>query len=75
MMDEEVILYMNADEILKLLQENGIIDKNHMQDIMNKEKKKYVMAKHDGKIWEGKDAKWYTYIQTTDGERKLRKRY
>lgn len=74
MMDEEVILYMNADEILKLLQENGIIDKNHMQDIMNKEKKKYVMAKHDGKIWEGKDAKWYTYIQTTDGERKLRKR-
>lgn len=64
---------MDNIEILKLLKENDILDESHMQDIMKREQKKYVLSMHSNQIWQGKDGKWYTYIQSK-GTRKLKKR-
>lgn len=63
-------------ELLNFVIENGILDTSTIQTQMQmKERQKYI-DKHDSKIWQSTDGKWYTYLpdlQSNKG-RKLVKR-
>lgn len=64
----------NNEELLKYAIENDMIDLSYMQDIYEMNKRNELLKKHQNKIWQGKDGKWYTYIPDKDGNRKLKKR-
>lgn len=62
------------DTLLKFALSNGIID---MDDVRKKfemnEREKYL-KRHNSKIWQGKDGKWYTYVPDFEKDRRLIKR-
>lgn len=64
---------MNED-LLKYAVENGMIDLSYVQEQIEMNKRKELLAKHPYKIWEGSDGKWRTYLPDEKKGRKLLKR-
>lgn len=54
--------------------ENGMIDLAYVQEQIEMNKRKELLAKHPYRIWEGKDGKWRTYLPDKEKNRKLVKR-
>lgn len=54
--------------------ENGMIDLAYVQEQIDMNKRKELLAKHPYRIWEGKDGKWRTYLPDKEKNRKLVKR-
>ncbi len=63
----------NDIEILRFAIDNGMIDLSGIHEAMNKKEREHYLSLHTFKIWEGKNGKWYTYIQEKEG-RVLKKR-
>ena len=61
------------DEDLKYALEHGIIDLPHIRQVIEMEKRKETLRKHKYKIWQGKNGKWYTYLEER-GVKRLKKR-
>lgn len=57
------------DEILKYAVENGIIDLSNIQILIEVDKRKKYLEKHNYKIWQGKNGKWYTYLPDKENGR------
>lgn len=53
---------LNKSEILQFIINNGMIDINDIQNSMEAMKREELLKKHQYKIWQGKDGKWYTYL-------------
>ena len=65
---------MSDAELLKFAIENGMLDTALVQERIEMQKRKEILNKHPYTIWEGKNGKWYTYLPSTNDERKLIKR-
>lgn len=64
----------DKNDSLQYAIQNGIIDLAYVQEQIEMKKRQDILSKHCYKIWQGKDGKWYTYIQNEDNTRKLIKR-
>lgn len=64
---------MNRNE-LKFALENGMIDETYIQAQIDMIKRKELLEKHPHKIWQGKDGKWYTYIDDDFSEKRVLKK-
>lgn len=53
---------LNKSELLQFIINNGMIDINDIQNSMEAMKREELLKKHQYKIWQGKDGKWYTYL-------------
>lgn len=58
---------------LQYLADNGIIDLSSASELYEMEKRKEILQKHPYKIWQGKNGKWYTYLDER-GKKRLKKR-
>lgn len=59
-------------EMLKYAIENGIIDTALLQEKIEMQKREEMLNKHPYKIYEGKDGKWYTYLPSETGRKKIK---
>lgn len=50
-----------------------ILDQETIEELIRMKEKQLYLQKHDHKIWQGSNGKWYTYV-TRDNQRKLIKR-
>lgn len=62
-----------ADEILQFLHESGKVDLSYVQEEIEMQDRKKLLAMHPYKITQGKDGYWRTYI-IDDEKRKLIKK-
>ena len=62
------------NDVLKYALDNGMIDLSYVQGMMEMNKRKELLEKHQYQIWQGKDGKWYTYLSSEENTRKLIKR-
>ena len=53
-----------------MCEDYGIITLESIEELIKMREKQLYLEKHDNKIWQGKNGKWYTYV----GDRKLVKR-
>ena len=60
---------MSDAELLKYAIENGMIDTTYVQDMIEMQKRKEILEKHQYSIWEGKNGKWYTYLPDEEKNR------
>lgn len=60
-------------EALKYALDNGIIDIDTIQTKIEMNERKKFLEKHESKVWQSTDGKWYTYLPSING-RKLIKR-
>ena len=65
---------LNKSELLQFIINNGMIDINDIQNSMEAMKREELLKKHQYKIWQGKDGKWYTYLPDGEKGRVLKKR-
>lgn len=49
-------------ELLNFALENGMIDLPNIQEQLEMKEKEKLLKKHEYKIWQGKNGKWYTYL-------------
>ena len=63
---------MTDNELLKYAIENGIINTALLQEKVDMQKKKAILAKHTYKIYQGNDGKWYTYLPDDNGRKKIK---
>lgn len=61
-------------ELLKYAVDNGIIDTNIVQKQIDMNRRKEIIKNHPYRIWEGKNGKWYTYIDEYIRKKVLKKR-
>ena len=65
---------IETNDILKYAINNGMIDVSCIQTMIEMEKRKEYLNKHEYKIWQGQDGKWYTYLPGVEKKRVLKKR-
>ena len=53
-----------------MCEDYGIISLESIEEMIKMREKQLYLQKHDNKIWQGKNGRWYTYV----GDRKLLKR-
>lgn len=75
-MKKEALQYGQSTEILQFIIKNGMLDLHDVQDSMEAMKREELLKKHQYKIWQGKDGKWYTYLpdeSKKDGRRLIKR--
>lgn len=73
-LEMNVLQYKEGNDILRFIINNGMIDISDVQNSMESMKREELLSKHQYKIWQGKDGKWYTYLPDKEKGRKLIKR-
>jgi len=73
-MEMETLQYGKSTEILQFIINSGMLDLHDVQDSMEAMKREEVLKKHQYKIWQGKDGKWYTYLPDDRKGRVLKKK-
>ena len=61
-------------EILRFIINNGMIDTDDVENIINVMKTQELLKQHKYKVWQGKDGKWRTYLPDGQKGRVLKKR-
>lgn len=61
-------------EVLQFIIKNGMINLDDVQNRMEGMKREELLKRHPYKVWQGKNGKWYTYIQEDEEKRILKKR-
>lgn len=75
-MKTENLQYGQSTEILQFIIKSGMLDLHDVQDSMEAMKRDELLKKHQYKIWQGKDGKWYTYLpdeSKKDGRRLIKR--
>lgn len=68
-----MIEYSNSD-ILNYAYKNGMLDLDSiLHDMRLKEKATYI-NRHNHKVYQGKDGNWYTYFDTENGRKRVKRR-
>lgn len=65
---------IDKNELLSYLSENGIIDEDMVRHKIEEMRNNEYLSRHTKKVWKGENGYWYTYIDKTNGERKLIKK-
>ena len=65
---------MNNQELLKYMQDNNIIDMAYVQEQIEMKKRKDILDKHPYRVWLAKDGYWKTYLPKVDGTKRLVKK-
>ena len=65
---------MTENEMLKYALENGIINIDTIQTKIEMNERLKFLEKHEAKIWQSTDGKWYTYLPDVKNKRRLIKR-
>jgi hypothetical protein len=60
--------------MLKYALDNGIIDINTIQTRIEMNERRKFLEKHESRIWQSTDGKWYTYLPDLVKGKKLVKR-
>lgn len=58
-------------ELLKFAIENGMIDRTTIEHKIEMANKQKYLEMHNAKIWQGKDGRWITYVDTPSGRRQI----
>ncbi len=61
-MEMEILQYGKSTEILQFMIKSGMLNMDDVQNSMESMKRDEFLKKHQYKIWQGKDGKWYTYL-------------
>lgn len=69
-----MVIIVHDNELLKYLQENGIINLEEVRDVMAMKKRQELLQKHTYELWQGKDGRWYTYLTDSKTGRVKRSR-
>jgi len=59
---------LNDIEILKYIKNNDILDLPYLQEQIEMKKREELLSHHQGKITQGKDGKWRTYVKDSNKE-------
>ncbi len=59
---------LNNAELLKYIKDNAILDLPYLQEQMEMKKRDELLSHHQGKITQGKDGKWRTYVKDSSKE-------
>ena len=59
---------LNNAELLKYIKDNAILDLPYLQEQMEMKKREELLSHHQGKITQGKDGKWRTYVKDSSKE-------
>ena len=65
---------MDSKEILKFLEDSGMINMDDVRDEMNKRRKSEILKNHPYKIWQDKHGRWWTQLPDSkkkEGRRKV----
>lgn len=62
------------EELLKFALSDGMIDLNTIRQKFEMNEREKYLKRHNSKIWQGKDGKWYTYVPDFERDRRLIKR-
>lgn len=65
---------MSDTELLKYMNDNGIINLSYVKELKEMDERKKYLNKHPNKIWKGKDGYWRTYIPDSEKGRKMIKK-
>lgn len=65
---------LTENEMLKYALDNGIIDFNTIQTKIEMNERRKFLEKHESRIWQSTDGKWYTYLPDVAKGKKLIKR-
>lgn len=65
---------LTESETLKYALDNGIIDINAIQAEIEMNERKKFLEKHESRIWQSTDGRWYTYLPDAVKGRRLIKR-
>jgi len=63
---------MSDAELLKFAIENGILNKELVQQQIEMQKREEMLNKHPYKIYQGNDKNWYTYLPNENGRKKIK---
>ena len=66
---------LSQQEALKYAIDNGMIDMEYVQSIIDMQKREELIKKHPYKIWQAKNGKWYTYLPDEKKKSIQRERY
>ena len=58
-------------ELLRFAVDNGILDRTTIERKIEMANKQKYLEMHDAKIWQGKDGRWITYVDTPSGRRQI----
>lgn len=58
--------------MLKYLQENDIVDMSQVRNVIEMKKREELLKQHHGKITQGSDGKWRTYVKDETKKNGLR---
>lgn len=73
-MEMKTLQYGKSTEILQFIIKSGMLDLNDVQDSIEAMKREELLKKHQYKVWQGKDGKWYTYLPDEKKGRVLKKK-
>lgn len=60
---------LNDSDLLSFALKNGMLDLNTIQVLYTEN---YIMEKHNEKIWQGSNGRWYTYVPSAENKAKRR---
>lgn len=60
---------LKDSDLLSFALKNGMLDLNTIQVLYTEN---YIMEKHNEKIWQGSNGRWYTYVPSADNKAKRR---
>lgn len=63
---------MSDAELLKFAIENGMLNKELVQQQIEMQKREEMLKKHPYKIYQGSDKNWYTYLPNEKGRKKIK---
>ena len=62
----------NEQQLLNYALQNGIIDTSFITEQIKMQRKVEILKNHPYEIYQGKDGKWYTYVKSDDGRKKIK---
>lgn len=62
----------NEQQLLNYALQNGIIDTSFITEQIKMQRKAEILKNHPYEIYQGKDGKWYTYVKSDDGRKKIK---
>lgn len=62
----------NEQQLLNYALQNGIIDTSFITEQIKMQRKVKILKNHPYEIYQGKDGKWYTYVKSDDGRKKIK---
>lgn len=63
--------YISEKELLQWACDNGMLDITAITTMMTMKKREEILKKHEYRVWQGKNGRWYTYLNAKNGRRQI----